>query len=51
MKKYLDSYNDSIHSSFGCTPQEMLDDIKLEGAYILKQLKHKEEQSKIKILN
>ena len=48
MKKYLDSYNDSIHSSIGCTPQEMLDDIKLEEAYILKQLKHKEEQSKNK---
>ena len=48
MQKYLHSYNNSIHSSIGCTPKEMLDDLDLEEKYILENIDKREKQRSMK---
>ena len=48
MQKYLHSYNNSIHSSIGCTPKEMLDDLDLEEKYILGNIDKREKQRSMK---
>ena len=51
MKKFINSYNNSIHSSIGCTPTEMLNDPDLEERYIIEQLKARDKQLERKDFN
>ena len=48
MKKFLNIYNSTIHSSTGCTPEDMQNDADKEKEYIFKCLKSKERQEGIK---
>ena len=43
MNKFIDSYNNSIHSSIGCSPNDMFNDPKKEEQYIIKQLEQRDK--------
>ena len=50
MKKFLNIYNNSYHSSINCTPKEMFNNSELEKEYIFKCLSLAEKQKRIKNL-
>ena len=49
MTKFLNTYNNKIHSSIGCTPKEMFNNPKLEKEYIFRCIEQSEKQKRIKI--
>ena len=51
MNKYLNSYNNTIHSATNHTPKEMMDDKELEEKYIIKGMDNKQRQQGIQDLN
>ena len=51
MNKYLDSYNNTIHSATHHTPKEMMDNKELEEKYIIKGIDNKQRQQGIQNLN
>ena len=50
MNKFINIYNNSYHSSIGCSPKEMFDNIDLEKEYIFKCMDLSDKQRKIKDL-
>ena len=48
MAKLVKEYNNTIHSSTGCTPKQMFDDPELEKKYVIKCLKKQQKQKRIK---
>lgn len=48
MKKFINIYNNTYHSTIGCSPKEMKDDQNKEKEYIFKCLDKKEKQETIK---
>ena len=51
MKKLIDSYNNTFHSSINCRPKEMYDNPDKEREYILKCIKSRAIQDNIKDFN
>ena len=50
MTKFLNTYNNKVHSSIGCTPKEMFNNPKLEKEYIFRCIEQSEKQKRIKNL-
>ena len=50
MTKFLNTYNNKVHSSIGCTPKEMFNNPKLEKGYIFRCIEQSEKQKRIKHL-